>query len=144
MDKYEDWQIFVLASILDPQFKLKWCTDNSEEEKSKAILIRHAQIMKEKLTTQVADAPTSQSELSPSERSEPPPCKKRNKEPSMLLSYPASPGPMESLFSIVGKFFRPKRCKLTDNIFENLKNINVMHIYFQKTICVLIIDHSCM
>ena len=76
MAKYEDWQIFVLASALDPQFKLKWCTDNREEEKSKAILIRHAQIMKEKLTTQVGDAPTSQSELSPSERSEPPPSKK--------------------------------------------------------------------
>lgn len=42
MSKYEEREIFILASILDPRFKMKWCRDDDEKNISKALLIRHA------------------------------------------------------------------------------------------------------
>ena len=36
------------------------------------------------------------------------------------LQIPASSGPVERLFSIIGKVFRPDKCSLNDKLFEIL------------------------
>ena len=184
MAKYESRELFMLASTLDPRFKLKWCTDDDKQQKVKSVLLQKArclQVISMDITSttqekapQVVEIDTSSSEPLP---------KKRKQEPSKLLSYlfsedntsstskslnsleaeisryfsepclpeqgdpldfwkehstiypklstlacrylsiPASSGPVERLFSIGGKFYRPERCRLSDSVFEKLMNI---------------------
>ena len=184
MAKYESRELFMLASTLDPRFKLKWCTDDDEQQKVKSVLLQKARCLEDismditsttqEKVPQVVEIDTSSSEPLP---------KKRKQEPSKLLSYlfsedntsstskslnsleaeisryfsepclpeqgdpfdfwkehstiylkistlacrylsiPASSGPIERLFSIGGKFFRPERCRLSGSVFEKLMNI---------------------
>lgn len=41
--KYEDRKVYVLATILDPRFKLDWCKDEEEKELKKTQLTKAAQ-----------------------------------------------------------------------------------------------------
>lgn len=183
MSKYEEQEGFILATLLDPRFKLKWCQNEEQKSKSKEILLKRAQ----QITLPNSNQHISGSgELETEERNEDnePPSKRKKAESSQLLSYifneqrseavsettktslqveissylskpclkenddplqfwgkqnadypslarlpacylaiPASSGPVEKLFSISGKIFRPERCRLTDIHFQQLMNI---------------------
>jgi hypothetical protein len=85
MSKFESREIFILASTLDPRFKLRWCQDSTEEEKAKKILLHFAKSSwkKNKEISTVHTDNTCHSEVT--EITEPPPSKKRKE--STLLSY---------------------------------------------------------
>ena len=187
MSKYEDRERFILASILDPRFKMKWCKDGDEAKKSETMLLQRA-------STVVEAGPTSRDDAQSESVLAEEPVPKKKKESSKLLSYlfsdttsatskasesslqseissylampslqeddnplkfwkeqqtvyphlaklaarylsvPASSGPVERLFSIGGKIFRPERCRLTDNNFEKLMNIkcNAHLLHFKE------------
>ena len=181
MSKFESREIFILASTLDPRFKLRWCQDSTKKEKAKKILLHFAKSTwkKNKEISTVHTDNTCHSEVT--EITEPPPSRKR-KESTLLsymfgesnddtrsntdslqteiltylsgpctkensnplefwkvheINYPmladlairylavpaSSSGPVERLFSIGGKFFRPERCRLSDSVFEKLMNV---------------------
>ena len=48
MSQYEDRERFILANILDPWFKMKWCRDENEKKTINAVLIWHTQIVEDK------------------------------------------------------------------------------------------------
>ena len=90
MTKYESRELFMLASTLDPRFKLKWCIGDDEQEKVKSILLQKAHcsqdISMDVTTTQEQEVPQPQVVEIATTSSEPL-SKKRKQEPSKLLSY---------------------------------------------------------
>uniref|UniRef100_A0A1X7TEF4 HAT C-terminal dimerisation domain-containing protein n=1 Tax=Amphimedon queenslandica TaxID=400682 RepID=A0A1X7TEF4_AMPQE len=46
---------------------------------------------------------------------------------TVYLAVHASSAPVERLFSIGGKIFRPERCRLSNNLFESLMFIHCNH-----------------
>ncbi|XP_011405551.1 PREDICTED: uncharacterized protein LOC105313654 [Amphimedon queenslandica] len=179
MAKFESQELFMLASTLDPRFKLKWCSDDDEQQRVKSILLEKAG---SKVTTHEPEVPQQAVKMDATPSEPPSKRKKQEPEPSRLLSYlfteesstqtkisnpldvefskyfsepclgeqrdalafwkehsatypnisklacyylsvPASSGPVVRLFSIIGKFFWPERCRLSDSVFEKLMNI---------------------
>jgi len=163
LSAYESRQLFNSASILDPRFKMDWCSGlEAETAKSSFIdMARHApsttqetapavnptappQPKRSKLFSFMASpqapVPTSDSdhiiEELGSYLSEP--CAPENADPlefwrsnaakypalarlaKRYLGIPASSTPVERLFSIAGKIFRPDRCSLSDAVFHSL------------------------
>ena len=50
-----------------------------------------------------------------------------------VLGVPSSSAPVERLFSIAGKIFRPERCNLTDSRFEQLMFIRCNKVEYSIT-----------
>ena len=158
--KYEEMPYLKLAAVLDPRFKMDWCTED-EVAVVHALLRSTVTPAPPHTTTRSDEPPTKCSKLFTfmSDRSVqmPPvtisptndelnmylnqPCESEDSDPLMFwqncamqfpclsrfackyLAMPASSAPVERLFSVAGKVFRPERCCLSDYRFEQLMMI---------------------
>ena len=163
---FENKETYILASVLDPRFKLRWCCDDNEKPTITELLKAEVEIINSSSSVQPA--------IAESRTTEPPPKKAKSlfsfmpsessavviagsdnistnidayleapaqpiesnpltfwdtnskKFPLLavlakeILSVPSSSSPVERLFSIAGKIFRPERCNLRDNKFQQL------------------------
>ena len=166
----QDHEIFRLASILDPRFKLRWCTEDdlrgllcqkvsepnsngevvqveqqgeASEPQRKRKRLECSQLFQFMSTT--PEVPSTDSEPAESElrsyfdspyepiSSNPLIYWSNNKDKykrlcviaQNVLALPASSAPVERLFSIVGKVFRPERCRLAHNRFSHMCLLDV-------------------
>lgn len=175
LSKYEECDAFLLASALDPRFKLKWCAnDEYRTLKEKLVTIvntsHHTSSGIDSMTSHVGtsleslpsvpsvekkqsasatsffqdliQSPSSSCNLNDTEllveEYLSAPCLPQEDDPLIYwknhekrfsciaklvpkyLCMPASSTPVERLFSIAGKVFRPERCRLSDKTFETL------------------------
>lgn len=161
---YEDMEMFQLASLLDPRFKMDWCSPEevmvmksllkskvdeimptATEEKDSLQENKEAPTKKCKLFRFMTPSASTSSSLctltstssqiesylnQPTTEDDSDPLLFWQQNQSTLpqltilalryLCIPASSAPVERLFSIAGKVFRPERCRMTDVRFEEL------------------------
>ncbi|KAG7173468.1 putative hAT family C-terminal dimerization region-containing protein 22 [Homarus americanus] len=114
LNKFESMEAFQLAATLDPRYKLDWCHDYDNEVQDICDLTLKYNV--DPITTDTSPA-------------EPPPMKRNkffalaNQLAAKYLAILATSAPVERLFSIAGKLFRPERCNLSDKRFEQLMMI---------------------
>ena len=174
---------YCLATILDPRFKLRWCTTDATRQIQRNVLLtklkktsnpaeKDAVVQSENLpgtgsppkkkkkttqlwsfmenpSTSALEVPTSKAEhevenylnsAAVSEDCNPLEYWKVNQlSYPMLLSLakkyssvPASSAPVERIFSIGGNIFRPARCCLSDNLFQELMFIKLNRLFTEK------------
>ncbi|XP_071176366.1 zinc finger BED domain-containing protein 4-like [Mytilus edulis] len=165
LSQFESDECYILASLLDPRFKVRWCETEEKVDK-------YVDILKKRVNQKSSSVNVDFEYSSPpckkvrtedffSFMPSTPPTRKRNpsglvnevndyiSEPciemsenplmywqvnssrvSLLstlakkhLAIPATSAPVERLFSIAGKVFRPERCRLNDKTFEQLMMI---------------------
>ena len=156
LSKHEYTKMFLLATVLDPRYKLDWCTYEvdtirsgllkkareitpcemlEEEELSPPEKGARLEFMKDRSQvsrSQQAVGPSSEVEEYLSLPSIPDDNNvfgfwKNNKAKyptivklaSIYVAIPPSLAPVERISSIAGKIFRPERCCLTDDHFQN-------------------------
>lgn len=169
MQYYLQNEVYILAAILDPRFKLRWCTSDEDKHQEALEVFRLAvERCYEMHRTDFPSSHDTDADTEPSHKrrkislfsfmpeesedtSNPSssndygigeyikaPCASmeinplkfwkdnERKWPVMsalameLLAVPASSAPVERLFSVAGKVFRPERCRLTDHRFQLL------------------------
>ena len=162
MEKYDNEEIFRIAAVLDPRWKLRWCKGDEvtelkhiilkgveslviqvknlllhhknhkihhQEKKSKLFEFMHKNVAisaKECSDGLISEVNEYLSGGTINEDDDPLSFWSHNRHRYPVLSKlacrylqtPASSGPVERLFSITGKMFRPDRCRLNDDLFE--------------------------
>ncbi|XP_062579450.1 zinc finger BED domain-containing protein 4-like [Saccostrea cucullata] len=157
LSPFEENETFILAAVLDPRFKIRWCKSGKVEEIVALLKERTNNVQTQDIDdlTSPESPPTKKGKtdffsfLPPStpkrkrhvsgpttemdiylgedctEMSESPltywsqnhsrfPC--LSKLAQRYLAVPATSAPVERLFSVAGKIFRPERCRLSDSI----------------------------
>lgn len=166
---YDNEDCFVIASIVDPRFKLRWCetekvTEYIELLKAKAAKFPPSASISSETNDETVSPPSKKMRsddlfsFMPSTPSRKrhvsgrtgqievdeyidEPCCEMSENPLMFwqgnslrfpslsklateyLSIPATSAPVERIFSVAEKTFRPDRCRLGDETFEHLMNI---------------------
>ena len=159
MTPFEEREYLIMATILDPRFKLSWCSGSTHashkerlQELASMITVetdnqaptteRPAKKMKTDFIDLFLGSPEATDRDSPSNmevddylaqsllEKEKNPLNywalndvnfpRLAKLAVKFLSLPASSAPVERIFSVGGKLFRPERCRLSDTVFEKL------------------------
>lgn len=175
LEMYENIKTLQLSTILDPRFKMDWCSDDGKKENMKSSMLTTAHFMTQNLTTssysrskatKYSDGNLCMAEITQPKRKKlfsfmnftsnasqrlgqesvtdelrrylAQPCLSEETDvmpywmvhmssfPTLAkmarkyLAAAASSAPVERMFSIAGKVFRPDRCRLTDNNFETV------------------------
>lgn len=153
---YEHMESFQLAAVLDPRWKVDWCTPEEVKDLTDLLSDKVSALLPKPETNVTSSPPKKKCKLfrfmsstsskssssssaqaqvdnylaeTPAAEDTDPLMYWKSNKPSYpelttlalrYLAIPASSAPVERLFSIAGKVFRPDRCLLSDIRFEQL------------------------